>query len=160
AVLWVRRPLSLRQLRAIELALFGAAYVQWASAHAFFWPRLVVLPQPPWYGPLLAYAVSTPWIILIISYGILIPNTWPRCAAVVGVMAVTPVVITTAKGFAARVTEGYSPVEYLFPLGFWLALAAAIAVYGSHRIDVLRREVAEARRLGPYKLSRKLGEGG
>lgn len=160
-ILWVRRSLSLSQLRAIELVIFGAVYVQWASAHAFLYPRLMVLPRPPlWYGPTLAYAVGTPWIILIILYGILIPNTWRRCAVVVGVMAITPLVVSAANGLAAQATEGYSPVNYLLPLGFWMALAAAIAVYGSHRIEVLRREAAEARRLGPYKLVRKLGEGG
>ncbi|MCI0704305.1 MAG: serine/threonine protein kinase [Planctomycetia bacterium] len=160
-VLWVRRSLSLRQLRAIELILFGALYAHWLSVHAFIYPRLVLFPQPPvWYGPTLAHAVSTPWSILIILYGILIPNTWRRCAAVVGVMAVTPLVISVANGLAAQVTEGHSPLNYLSVVGFWMAVSAAIAVYGSHRIDVLRREVAEAHRLGPYGLVRKLGEGG
>src|SRR5262249_1586307 len=122
-VLWVRRPPSFGQLRAIELVIFGALYVQWSPAPAFLYPRLVVLPDPPhWYGPTLAYAVSMPWSILIILYGILIPNTWRRCAAVVGVMAVTPVVISAANGLAARVTEGYSPANFLGVLGFWMAV--------------------------------------
>src|SRR5262245_38164554 len=61
-VLWVRRSLSLGQLRAIELVIFGALYVLLSSAHAFLYPRLMVLPQPPaWFGVILAYALSLPW---------------------------------------------------------------------------------------------------
>src|SRR5262249_40597279 len=97
-VLWGGRPLSLRQWRAMELVIFGALYAQWSAAHAFLYPQLVVLPDPPyWYGSTIAYAVSLPWSILIILYGILIPNTWRRCAAVVGIMAITPLVISVAN---------------------------------------------------------------
>jgi serine/threonine-protein kinase len=42
----------------------------------------------------------------------------------------------------------------------WLAIAAAIAVYGSHKINVLRHEAFEARQLGQYVLKQRLGEGG
>src|SRR5262249_34919357 len=37
---------------------------------------------------------------------------------------------------------------------------SAIAVYGSHRLNVMRREAREARRLGQYVLKRLLGSGG
>lgn len=159
-VLWARRSLSLRQLRAVELVLFGAMYVQWALVHAFLYPKLD-LPRPPlWFGFILGYAVSLPWAFLIIVYGVFIPNTGQRCAAVVGVMAVTPLVISVANGLADKATEGHSHANYLFVVGICMAAAAAIAVYGSHRIEVLRREAVEARRLGPYRLSHKLGEGG
>jgi serine/threonine-protein kinase len=160
-VLWVRRSLPLRQLRVTELIIFGALYFQGSSTNAVLYPRLLVLPQPPvWYGSVVAQAVGLPWSVLIILYGILIPNTWRRCAAVVGVMAVTPVVISVANGLAAQVTEGHSSTNYLFPLGFWMAVSVAIAVYGSHRIEVLRREVAAARELGQYRLKERLGSGG
>jgi serine/threonine-protein kinase len=159
-VLWARRSLSLRQIRAVELVLFGAMYAQWSLVHAFLYPKLE-LPRPPlWFGFILGYAVSLPWAFLIIVYGIFIPNTWRRCAAVVGVMAVTPLVISVANGLAAKATAGHSPANYLFAVGLFMAVAVTIAVYGSHRIEVLRREVVAAHKLGPYVLKRKLGEGG
>jgi hypothetical protein len=39
-VLWVRRSLSLRQLRRIELVLFGSFYLHWFLVHAFLFPTL------------------------------------------------------------------------------------------------------------------------
>jgi serine/threonine-protein kinase len=159
-VLRLRPALSLRQLRAIELILFGGLYAQWAVVHAFLYPQLH-LPRPPlWFGFIVGYAVSLPWTFLIIAYGILIPNTWRRCAAVVGVMAVTPLVVSTASGLTATVTVGYSPANFLFVVGVCMAAASALAVYGSHRIEVLRREVSTARKLGQYVLKEQLGAGG
>ncbi len=160
AVLWKRQTLSLRQLRAIELILFGALYVQWSLVHAFLYPTFELTHPPIWYGFVLGYAVSLPWAFLIIVYGILIPNTGRRCAAVVGVMAVTPLVISTTTGLAARVTAGHSQANFLLVVGECMAAATAIAVYGSHRIERLRREVVATRRLGQYQLGKKLGSGG
>lgn len=157
---WLGRTLSVRQLRAIELVLFGSIYVMWALLHGFLYPRLQ-LPHPPvWFGFILGYAVSLPWVFLIILYGILIPNTWRRCAAVVAAMVVTPLAISKTSGLAARATAGYSEANYFVIVGACLAVAAAIAVYGSHRIEVLRRAVVAARRLGQYQLGRRLGGGG
>jgi serine/threonine-protein kinase len=150
----------LRQLRAIELVLFGALYAQWSLVHAFLYAKFD-LPQPPiWFGFVLGYAVSLPWAFLIIAYGIFIPNTWRRCAAVVGIMAVTPLAISMGSGLASSSTAGYSPANYLVVVVACMAAAAAIAVYGSHRIEVLRQEVVAARRLGQYQLGRCLGSGG
>jgi serine/threonine-protein kinase len=45
-------------------------------------------------------------------------------------------------------------------MGFMLAIGIAIAVYGSHRIEVLRQEAFAARQLGQYVLKQRLGSGG
>jgi serine/threonine-protein kinase len=160
AVLW-RRSLSLGQLRTLELVLFGAIYVLWVGLHTYLYPRLRLQRPPPiWFGAIMAHSVSIPWSFMIISYGILIPNTWRRCAAVVGVMVITPFVISTATGFAAAATEGGSQADFFITLAVWITTAAAIAVFGAHRIEVLRREVLAVRRLGQYQLKQPLGSGG
>jgi serine/threonine-protein kinase len=42
----------------------------------------------------------------------------------------------------------------------WLAIIATIAVYASHRIEVLRQAAFAARQLGQYRLTERLGVGG
>src|SRR5262245_60391171 len=45
-------------------------------------------------------------------------------------------------------------------MAFWLALAVAVAVHGSYRIEVLRQEAVASRRLGQYQLKQCIGSGG
>jgi serine/threonine-protein kinase len=153
--------LSLRSLRAIELLLFGVMFAFWVWVDAFVYAQLR-LPEPPfWFGRLImAKAVGLPWMFLIIVYGIFIPNTWRRCAAVVGIMAITPLVISASSSLAHNANQGHSQVDYYFDLGMWVAAAAAVATYGAHRIELLHKEVRAARRLGQYQLKQRLGSGG
>jgi serine/threonine-protein kinase len=51
-------------------------------------------------------------------------------------------------------------VEFLVTLGWWIGLGAVTSLFGSHKLTQYRRAAAEARRLGPYTLVRKLGAGG
>jgi len=157
----LRRPgLSLAALRGLELALFGAMFALWVAVQWFLYPTFRVEPPPVWFPFVLANAVSAPWVLTIILYGVFVPNTWRRCAVVVGVMAVAPLVVNTASGLATQSTAGHSPAYFLVGVATWVATAAAIAVHGAHRIDALRREVLAARRLGQYQLVRCLGSGG
>src|SRR5262249_48615572 len=82
------------------------------------------------------------------------------CTLVVGVMAATPLAISGA----ACVTTVVSPATFLsyhvVPMAIYLAIAVALAAYGTHRVEALRREAAEARKLGPYQLKQRLGAGG
>jgi serine/threonine-protein kinase len=161
AVLWKKSSLSLRQLRVIELLLFGTMAAFWAMGHAGVYPSFrLEQPPPGWFGPIMAYAISLPWAFIIMVYGIFIPNTWRRCAAVVGAAAVIPLVISLTTGIAADATRGQGPVLFWVSMAVWMAVAAAVAIYGSHRIEVLRVEASNARRLGPYELKQRLGSGG
>ena len=160
AILWRRRDLSLRRLRAIELILFGAGFAFWTWDHAFIYPGLRLDEPPFWFGMVMAIAVCGPWIFMIICYGVLIPNTWRRCALVVGVMALAPLVISMTAGLAADASKGRSPFVYLVTVAAYMGGAAAVATYGAHRIEVLRQEVLAARRLGQYQLKQRLGAGG
>jgi serine/threonine-protein kinase len=162
-VLWSGRPLSLRSLRAVELITFLqiTAFAAWITQDELRseWVRRYSTADD--LGPLLvtrAHALN--WFVLIVLYGTLIPNTWRRCAAVAGVMALTPLAVAAAVGLSDDVLRRHLLVGYLTDLAVWVTTAVAIAVYGSHRIEVLRREAAEAGKLGQYLLKRRLGAGG
>jgi serine/threonine-protein kinase len=163
-ILWSRVPLTLARLRAAELVLFGLPALDLAVAY----PRqlvasgfLLIFFQAGL--PLAALLPLQYWSLLVVVYGVLIPNTGRRCARVVGTLAVVPAVLVFASGLAAEgVWERYP--TFLLVTTFFAALhmgaAAAIAIYGSHRIETLRREASTARRLGQYVLREKLGGGG
>jgi serine/threonine-protein kinase len=159
-VLWAMPSSSVRQLRVIELLLLGYVVAFWTYGHAVFYSSFS-LPQPPgWYPSIMAHAVSLPWVFLILLYGIFIPNTWRRCAAVVGTAAVLPLLISGTSGLAANATRGLGPEQFWLPLVMWMAMASAFAIYGAHRIEVLRVEASNARKLGQYRLKQRLGAGG
>jgi serine/threonine-protein kinase len=159
-VLWRRPALSLRNLRFVELMEFGTLFAFWSWMHGSVYTDFRVTPNPVWFGFLMANAVSLPWMLMMIAYGILIPNTWRRCAVIVGAMGLAPLVIAKVSGLAAVATEGHSEALFYIVLAVWLGTGAAVAIYGSHRIEVLRQEVVTARQLGQYQLKQRLGAGG
>jgi eukaryotic-like serine/threonine-protein kinase len=162
-VLWSARSLSLRTLRRMEVVGFSLIalsevwriVVSWRVGEVF---RHVTADDLG--VTLIASRQSLLWFALIVAYGIFIPNTWRRCATVVGVLAATPIVTAAISN---SLFGGISPrlmTAYLFNLAIWMVFASALAIYGSHRIDVLRQQALEARRLGQYQLKRLLGAGG
>jgi serine/threonine-protein kinase len=159
--LWKRSSLSLRHLRVIELVLFGTGFAFWGLGQALGYPYIRLDQSPPgWFGAIMAYAIGLPWVFIILLYGMFIPNTWRRCAGVVGTAAIIPLVISLTTGISANATRGHGPELFWVPLAVWMAVAAAIAIYGAHRIEILRVEASNARKLGQYTLKQRLGSGG
>jgi serine/threonine-protein kinase len=159
-ILWTRPTVSLRRLRVLELIGFASPFAYWSWIDGFVYPELSLGDPPFWFGLIMAVSVSAPWVFMIIAYGIFIPNTWRRCAAVVGFTAMAPIVISLTGGLAEAASKGHSQVVYFLTLTSYVACAAAIAIFGAHRIEVLRQEALAARRLGQYQLKRQLGTGG
>jgi serine/threonine-protein kinase len=181
AILWMKRPLSLRQLRGIELIVFGLVLLELAwelYCDLFIFPqfggmaKFVHIGEPDtllnpdtaavalWIWWLHSAYSSLPYFILIVCYTTLIPSGWRRCTLVVGTMAVTPLLISSAASFLTVASPTIFFLQYVLPMGVNLTIAVAIAAYGTHRIELLRREVAEARKLGQYQLRKRLGAGG
>jgi serine/threonine-protein kinase len=160
-LLWSRRALSLRHLRWVELILFASmalllTQLQWLF---YSWEWLAKIANDDWLALVtIAGGTSVRWVLLTSAYGLLIPNTWRRCAAVVGVMALWPVLFNAVLGLQDRPFE--TRLCFGADIGLNMAIAASLAIYGSHRIEVLRRQALEARKLGPYQLKRRLGAGG
>jgi serine/threonine-protein kinase len=160
--LW-RRSISLRWLRAIEVILFGGPAVAVALV------EYLVLREGDWllFAPLhdhglqtLGRAHSLPWVFLIALYGIYVPNTARRCALVVGIIGLIPLAVCTLAGFQEPRLTASQVLAYAGPVAISMLLTSLIAIYRSHRIEALRRQAVEARKLGPYQLKKQLGAGG
>jgi eukaryotic-like serine/threonine-protein kinase len=158
-VLRSRRQLSLTQLRGFEVGLFGAIAAQLLlMMHA----RLTAFAAA---GDAVSVVAAeqmylSAWGVAILTYGILMPNTWPRAAAVLLPTACLPYLLlfwmrlqtpAISEALAADHLEHWLPVPFV---------AALIAVFAASVIHSVRREAFESRQLGQYFLKKKLGSGG
>ncbi len=167
SILWSSWRLSLRWLRFIELVFFGtaAAFFLWLQFVVFQDGKVLELANSAVADSgerilrLAAMGHSLRWFILIVIYGVFIPNTWKRCALVVGLMTLVPLSLTAFTCTSCHRLDGYLP-QVLLDMGISLGIAAAIAVFGSYKISELQQEAIQARKLGQYVLKRRLGSGG
>jgi serine/threonine-protein kinase len=164
ALLWSHVLLSIRALRLLELSMFGVmaaffAYLQYYGMHE---GQVLSYAKPEYQAEVLELANGTTslrWFVLIVLYGTFIPNTWRRCAMIVGILAVTPLVLTFLVCHDCAVM-GQHTGPALFRLSVAVGMAAAIAIFGSYKIAELQQEAYAARQLGQYQLRRRLGSGG
>jgi eukaryotic-like serine/threonine-protein kinase len=164
ALLWTKLPLSTRWLRLIEGTMFGAmaiffAYVQ---IRAFAGGNILTGVEADAKTRVMTLATmgnNLRWFVLIVLYGAFIPNTWKRCALVVGAMALTPLALTFTTCYGCATMGPYTG-STLFDTTVTLSLASAIAVFGSYKISSLEQQAYQARKLGQYQLHRRLGAGG
>ena len=163
-LLWRSKHLSLSALRTIELAIFGslAVFFAWLQYKEFVHGPLADASRCNWAPLILRHAVgntATRWFFLIILYGVFIPNTWRRCLLVGLGLALPPLILTPLA--ASRHAPLQSELFFsLLDMATLLAVALAIAVFGSHRIQVLEEQAFEAQQLGQYRLKKRLGTGG
>src|SRR5205814_5012167 len=162
-LLWTRRKLSLKTLRAIELAIFGVPllYFSWGQYGLFHDGgafQRAAEDQQAIVLRLTTFASSLRWFTLIVIYGTFIPNTCKRTTIIVGFMSLLPLVITAGIGLA----EGTFVMEegVLMDMAILMLIAVAVAVFGAHKIEALRMEAFNARQLGQYRLKQRLGSGG
>jgi len=163
----VRRKLPLRALRRLELAAVGVFCADLLVGQSYFLSVVVPTRFGEWgaEGPARAWwrfapaTLALDWVLVLVGYGMLIPNTWRRCAAVVGTVTLAALVVS-AMVFLKPVPSLGSRFDFFLNFGFWVLVGAALAVFGSHRLETLRQQAQQARQLGQYVLRRKLGEGG
>jgi serine/threonine-protein kinase len=163
-LLWSRRPLSTGNLRALELVLFGslAAFFAWLQVETYHdgaLRRALVPGHEDRVYRLVGLSSTLRWFLLIVLYGTFIPNTWRRCAAVVGCLALIPVALMAAGSLLDQTAAAHT-LAALPETVVLLATAAAIAVFGSHKIRELHVKAHEAERIGQYRLKQVLGFGG
>jgi serine/threonine-protein kinase len=163
-LLWGRWPLSTKHLRILELIIFGMiavffAWLQVDTYHDGALLRAIVPGQEAFVFRLASVAAGLRWFLLIVLYGTFIPNTWRRCAALVGSLAVLPVLLMIVGSLVDNATAAYVLAGLPDTL-ILMATAVAIAVFGSHKIRELHEKAHEAERIGQYRLKQILGFGG
>lgn len=165
AILWRKRIYTLRQLRWLEVVTFGitTVYFLGETYTPLFLPPAWLVMYAQRHASEMSILVRQPsinWLVIIISYGMFIPNTGRRCAAVTVTIALSPLILLASAGLLHPEIPRRLLALFLTEMSFWLACAVAMAIYGSHKITVLRQEAVAARKLGQYDLKERLGCGG
>ncbi len=163
-LLWTNYALSQRALRIIELLMFASMAIYFADMQfrvsypgkAAEWAKDEALPQVM---RIANTANNMRWFFLIVLYGMFIPNTWKRCAVVVGCLAAIPILLTVFKCPSCAVVGPYAWTMFFDTITV-LGIATTMAIFGSYRISALQQQAYQARKLGQYQLHRKLGSGG
>ena len=103
--------------------------------------------------------IVTPWVLLIFTYAMFIPNTWQRAAAVLGFVGALPIALLAYFYTLPAYTKLLSANRIQ-----WFHQRAGpdhrdrrvlTAVVGVHTIGTLRREAFAAKQLGQYRLEAK-----
>jgi serine/threonine-protein kinase len=152
AALWSRVPLTLGQLRGIELLSTGAL-----TAY-YVWGVLSDQVDPLTFGGL-ADTNNVGFMLIAFGYGVFIPNTWRRCLLVLSGIVAMAVGSQLYALTRHPLPDGYL-TGYTVEMSILLGIPVAFAVYGAHRLSILRQRFIDARRLGQYVLREKLGAGG
>jgi eukaryotic-like serine/threonine-protein kinase len=164
ALLWSRRPLCVGPLRCLEIGVFGlaAAFFTWLQGEQLTGELTQRVAHTEGDGQVLRVmlsALACRWLVLIVLYGTFIPTTWRRCALMVGALMAVPLVHFAVVGWTTEALRPYVWVG-LLDMSLLLGFGAAIAIFGSYKISTLQEEAFEARKLGQYRLKKRLGAGG
>jgi serine/threonine-protein kinase len=147
---------SLRTLRIMELLVFGVPAVY------FMLLQYVELPAAAESGRYIP--IAGPWMMLVFTYALFIPNTWRRAAGVISLMVLAPVLLAAYLQFTspafALATDSPHMGGFLVSYAMMMILTGVVAVTGVHTIGALRRQAFEAKQLGQYRLKERIGAGG
>ena len=157
-------PLTRKGLRVVENVLFlGLTVLMMAS---LYFVGLDLMQRGPEYAPtVLAFFKDgvIQMLVLMMIYGMLIPNSPSVATRVLVVMFVgplLPVFLLRMHPEAARIIAQLGEAEQAGSNILFLGIGTALAIYGAFLVNGLRRELHQALKFGQYQLVRKLGAGG
>lgn len=161
--LWVvhrlrpRRDFSVVAARRSEVLVFAAVvlFVAQTQIGVLIGDRENIAVHPLTHSA----AMALPWAMVLVTYGVLIPNTWRRCLAALCLM-VTAALFGVGLGFSLAPQQPRVVVLFFVHDLIWMGNAVGIVVYGAYRIENLQEQAELGRQLGQYRLGRQLGAGG
>jgi serine/threonine-protein kinase len=144
---------SAGMLRVKEILIFGLPALFFICIHWLHMSECTdarkALPSP-----------VGPWLMLLYTYAMFIPNTWKRAAVPIGLMVVAPIAMTIflwRHSCDATVEEN---TIVLVHVTLSMLISGIAAVIGVHTINTLRHEAFRAKQLGQYRLRQLIGSGG
>ncbi|HYW30034.1 MAG TPA: serine/threonine-protein kinase, partial [Gemmatimonas sp.] len=156
---WLRRSHQrtlngLRWLEGVLFAIVGGFIALWMAGD---FPSIVPVLDT---APLdLGLSQAAKMSLLIVAYGLLIPNRWQRTAAMIaillGLVVVVDVWSLSQHDIARSIAATYLGAEWTILLAF-----TAYALFGAYRIEAATTVARDALRLGQYVLVEQLGAGG
>lgn len=153
------RPLAFRQLRLIEVCMFGVLGTLFLSIEKA-WLVHAVNNQDGVQIMSIAGMSTLGFAVAMLAYGMFMPNGWNRTAC----MMVPPLLVPICELIFVRSTDAFAASvltpSVLLQFGTVLVGAAAISTFGTATIARLREEIRKAQRLGQYHLRRRIGAGG
>jgi len=153
------RHLSPKALRTIELVVFGGVAVQVILNVSV---RTLGFAEDDDVASAIAGKNATflVWSVLILLYGMFMPNTWRQAAIALFPAACMPYgIVMFMRWHSEKAAAIFDLDNFGMPVPVPM-LAAFAAVYASHIIHSIRREAFKARQFGQYRLKEKLGAGG
>jgi len=162
-ILYLSVPLSIKQMRAIELIVFGlvvmlVAYNQYHE---------VLHEVQGGDGGLVISTIRSfmfVYFILMVIYGLLIPNTGLQAARLTVSIAVIPLLVSLLLWFKHpefwQVCEEFFRFDQISQSSLIMLTGALTVTYGAHVMYRLRQEAVEAKEFGQYRLVEKIGSGG
>jgi serine/threonine-protein kinase len=155
-------PLTHGQVKILEYVLFGSFTLLMAVNQYIVNLDLLRQGDVPGVISFVKNGVSAT-VILMIIYGMFIPNDPRDTAKVVLTMAlvlVVALVLVMEHPDVEAIVEQMHTTDHSGSNVLILMIGAALSIYGSYVLNGLRTELHEARKYGHYQLVRKLGEGG
>ncbi len=153
------RPLSLSQLRIIEVGLFGSVgivFYVWQCR----WLEFAISRQDALQMMAIVGHSTLGFAIMMLAYGMFIPNGWKRTTLMLIPPLLLPMIGLQLARWQSTLARDVLTPGTMIEAGLLLAVSAAIAIFGTATIARLRHEVRKAQKFGQYHLQSVIGQGG
>jgi eukaryotic-like serine/threonine-protein kinase len=101
-----------------------------------------------------------PWLLLVFTYALFIPNSMRRAATAIGLMSLAPIVLLLAMKLSVPCVAHALDWNTFILFVLMMTVAGSGSVFGVKTIGGLRQQAFEARQLGQYRLTQRIGAGG